>query len=144
MFGGIGHPGLPPGQRNQLFCCLMTPTYSLPAKPGARPAKLVVAALAVATLAGCASAAASGDSDVAAGTTGTTITFNAAQCGGRWRAAPGLRTFRIRNEAGAAAEVYLVNPKTYAVYGALDGIWRGHDQRDGCRISARARTRSAA
>ncbi len=110
----------------------MTPTNSLPAKPGAQPAKpgafpakLAAAALAVATLAGCASAAASGDSDVAAGTTGTTITFNAAQCGGRWQAAPGLRTFRIHNEAGAAAEVYLVNPRTYAVYGALDGLGAG-------------------
>jgi iron uptake system component EfeO len=50
------------------------------------------------------------------------ITFNTAQCGGRWHAAPGLRTFQVTNEAGAAAEVYLINPATGAIFGAIDGM----------------------
>ncbi len=59
-----------------------------------------------------------------AGAAGSVITVSTGACG-RWQAAPGLRTFRIHNEASAAAEVYLVNPKTYAIYGALDGIGAG-------------------
>ncbi len=87
--------------------------------------RLASTAAAVATLTGCASAAASGDHSAGAGTQGTTITFNAAQCGGRWRAGPGPRTFSIRNESASAAEVYLVNPRTSAIFGALDGIGAG-------------------
>lgn len=102
----------------------MIPATSQPAR---RPAliRLAAAAAAAAVLTGCASAAASGRHSVAADPAGTTITFNAAVCGGRWSASPGLRTFSIRNESASAAEVYLVNPRTYAIFGALDGIGAG-------------------
>ncbi len=90
---------------------------------------LAAGLLAVAALSGCGSAVASGHpagaSGAIAGTAGTTITFNTAQCGGRWRAAPGMRTFQVRNDSGSAAEVYLVSPKNYAIFGALDGIGPG-------------------
>jgi iron uptake system component EfeO len=54
-----------------------------------------------------------------------TIAFNTAQCGGRWHAEPGLRTFGVENQSGAAAEVYLVNPANGAIFGAIDGMGAG-------------------
>jgi iron uptake system EfeUOB component EfeO/EfeM len=92
-------------------------------KAGRRPARLgaAVAALAVAaTLTACSSAAASDDQPAGLG-----ITFNTAQCGGHWQAKPGLRTFQITNESGAAAEVYLINPVNNAIFGSLDALGTG-------------------
>jgi iron uptake system component EfeO len=88
--------------------------------PGLAAASALLVAVAVG---GCATAghgrpataAATNDSD-------PTIAFNTAQCGGRWHAAPGLRTFQVENQAGAAAEVYLINPATGAIFGAIDGM----------------------
>ncbi len=50
------------------------------------------------------------------------IAFNNAQCGGRWHAPAGLRTFQVENQAGAAAEVYLINPASNAIFGSIDGM----------------------
>ena len=102
----------------------MLPDHSLRlAGPGRGPTRLVAAVAALATtaaLAACSSAAASGDHPAALG-----ITFNTAQCGGHWHAKPGLRTFQITNESGAAAEVYLINPANNAIFGSLDALGTG-------------------
>jgi iron uptake system component EfeO len=36
-----------------------------------------------------------------------------------------MRTFQVKNEAGAAAEVYLINPANNAIFGAIDGLGAG-------------------
>jgi iron uptake system component EfeO len=66
-------------------------------------------------------AAAAGCGDVHASTTAsapsTVISVTAGACGGAWHlAAPGSHTFTIRNNATQAAEVYLTNPATGAIY----------------------------
>jgi iron uptake system EfeUOB component EfeO/EfeM len=76
----------------------------------------------VATLAGCSAATTPASGRAGAGGATTAISFNAAQCGGHWRARPGAHTFLIKNDAGAAAEVNLINPADNAIYGLLEAI----------------------
>ncbi len=90
------------------------------AKTARRSWRLFAALVTLAGLSACSSAAASGSHARSLG-----ITFNTAQCGGRWHAKPGLRTFQITNESGTAAEVYLINPANNAIFGAVDGLGTG-------------------
>ena len=76
----------------------------------------------MAALAGCSATAAPASGRATAGGATTAISFNAAKCGGRWQARPGRHTFLIRNNAGAAAEVNLINPADNAIYGLLEAI----------------------
>ena len=50
------------------------------------------------------------------------LSINSAKCGGHWQASPGMHTFVVKNDAGAAAEVNLINPANNAVYGLLEAI----------------------
>jgi iron uptake system component EfeO len=85
-------------------------------------ALLVTAALVAAALAGCSAAGAAGGQARAGTPAGPRIAFNTAQCGGRWHAAAGMRTFQVVNQSGAAAEIYLINPADGAIFGAIDGM----------------------
>jgi iron uptake system component EfeO len=76
----------------------------------------------VAALTGCSAATTPAGGRAGAGAATTAISFNAAQCGGRWRASPGAHTFLIKNDAGAAAEVNLINPANNAIHGLLEAI----------------------
>jgi iron uptake system component EfeO len=77
---------------------------------------------AVAVLAGCSAAAEPAGGHAASGGPATVISFNAAECGGRWQASPGLHTFVLKNGAGAAAEINLINPASNAVYGIAEAV----------------------
>jgi iron uptake system component EfeO len=91
--------------------------------PTAQVLSRSVAALAVlAALGGCSAAATVSGGHASSGGATTAISFNAAKCGGRWQASPGMHTFLITNQAGAAAEVNLINPANNAIYGLLDAI----------------------
>jgi iron uptake system component EfeO len=95
-------------------------------KAGRLPATVLsaflAALLAAAALAGCSAAGAAGTAAKTSISAGPLIAFNTAQCGGRWHAPAGLRTFRVENQSGAAAEVYLINPANNAIFGAIDGM----------------------
>src|ERR1700761_8685034 len=99
-----------------LSCCLMN---SAPQRSRPFPAwKQCAALLATAALgAGCATA---GGHARPARAPEPVIAFNDAQCGGHWHATAGMRTFQVENQAGAAAEVYLINPASNAIFGAID------------------------
>jgi iron uptake system EfeUOB component EfeO/EfeM len=74
------------------------------------------------TLAGCSTSAA---------TTGTAgaISVTTGACGGRWHlAAPGWHTFTITNASSEAAEVYLINPASNAIYGEVAAMGPGTSQ----------------
>jgi iron uptake system EfeUOB component EfeO/EfeM len=86
-----------------------------------RDRRLVLAVTALLALVGCSAAGAAG-TETQASSNEPFISFNTAQCGGRWHVKPGMRTFLIDNRSGAAAEVYLVNPANNAIFGAVDGM----------------------
>ncbi|MFI1169379.1 EfeM/EfeO family lipoprotein [Streptomyces sp. NPDC020801] len=60
------------------------------------------------------------------GLTHTTVEVSPGRCGRGWDApVPGVQVFDLRNTSGAAAEVYLEDPGSRAVYGEVEGIGPG-------------------
>ncbi|KOV56209.1 EfeM/EfeO family lipoprotein [Streptomyces sp. MMG1121] len=54
------------------------------------------------------------------------IDVSESHCGGGWtRPEPGVRTFDLHNSSDGAAEVYLEDPASQAVYGEVEGIAPG-------------------
>lgn len=54
------------------------------------------------------------------------VEVSAGRCGHGWRdPAPGLQVFDLHNSSDAAAEVYLEDPASHAVYGEVEGIGPG-------------------
>ncbi|MEU6553432.1 EfeM/EfeO family lipoprotein [Streptomyces sp. NPDC046915] len=96
-----------------------------------RTALLAVGALAAATAvtAGVLSVGGSGGSGHRAAADGlrhTTVQIAATGCGRGWtHPEPGRQVFELHNTSGAAAEVYLTDPATSAVYGEVEGLAPG-------------------
>ncbi|MGW7255132.1 EfeM/EfeO family lipoprotein [Streptomyces sp. NPDC054834] len=95
-------------------------------------ALLAVGALAAATAvtAGVLTAGGSGGSGhraaAADGLRHTTVRIAAAGCGRGWtHPEPGRQVFELHNTSGTAAEVYLTDPATGAVYGEVEGLAPG-------------------
>jgi len=118
MFEAKWRMALGQGGSRTLFCCLMELSPLCGRTLRSRMAALS-ALLMAAALCGCATA---GSHARSAGAAEPLIAFNTAQCGGRWHAAPGMRTFRVENQSGTAAEIYLINPASNAIFGAVDGM----------------------
>ncbi|MGW1891509.1 EfeM/EfeO family lipoprotein [Streptomyces sp. NPDC002004] len=56
----------------------------------------------------------------------TTVEVSPGHCGRGWRVpVPGVQVFALHNTSDGAAEVYLENPRTRAVYGEVEGIGPG-------------------
>ncbi len=87
-----------------------------------RASRLTVGLVAAGLLAAC--------SAHPAGAAGSMITVSTGACGRLAGPAPGLQTFRIHNEASAAAEVDLVNPASGAIYAEVEALGPGHHQPD--------------
>ncbi|MCD9879916.1 EfeM/EfeO family lipoprotein [Streptomyces guryensis] len=59
----------------------------------------------------------------------TTVEVTSAHCGRGWtHPEPGRQVFELRNTSGAAAEVYLTDAKTGAVYGEVEGLAPGTER----------------
>ncbi|GEC03974.1 iron transporter [Streptomyces spinoverrucosus] len=64
--------------------------------------------------------------DAAGGPRHTTVEVGPSGCGRGWRhAEPGRQVFDLRNTSSTAAEVYLTDAKTGAVYGEVEGLAPG-------------------
>ncbi|MEU0389610.1 EfeM/EfeO family lipoprotein [Streptomyces chartreusis] len=60
------------------------------------------------------------------GMTHTTVEVSPSHCGQGWdRPVPGVQVFELHNTSDAAAEVYLQDPKSHAVYGEVEDIGPG-------------------
>ncbi|MEU5085325.1 EfeM/EfeO family lipoprotein [Streptomyces sp. NPDC021356] len=56
----------------------------------------------------------------------TTVEVSSARCGRGWdEPEPGVQVFELRNVSDRAAEVYLEDPRSHAVYGEVEGIGPG-------------------
>ncbi|NUP38777.1 MAG: EfeM/EfeO family lipoprotein [Streptomyces sp.] len=100
-----------------------------------RTALLAVGALAAvaAVTAGFLAAGGSGagqhPSEAADGQRHTTVEVTSAACGRGWtHPAPGRQVFELRNTSGSAAEVYLTDAETGAVYGEVEGLAPGTER----------------
>ncbi|MGK3941173.1 EfeM/EfeO family lipoprotein [Streptomyces caeruleatus] len=109
---------------------------SEPAPPGPparrRPLFLAGAALVAATAVGAGLLTAGGSGAgrpreaAADGLLHTTVGVTTADCGHGWtRGEPGSQVFDLRNTSSTAAEVYLTDPRTGAVYGEVEGLAPG-------------------
>ncbi|MER6127238.1 EfeM/EfeO family lipoprotein [Streptomyces sp. NPDC001795] len=99
---------------------------------GSRPARLwaagglllalaLVAAVLVTTLGGAHRARAAAD-----GLPHTTVEVSPSGCGRGWnRPVPGLQVFELHNTSSGAAEVYLEDARSRAVYGEVEGLGPG-------------------
>jgi iron uptake system component EfeO len=92
---------------------------------------VLVAAAAVGT--GLLAAGGSGDSERGTGAANdlrhTTVEVTSSGCGRGWtHPQPGRQVFDLRNTSSAAAEVYLTDPKTGAVYGEVEGLAPGTER----------------
>lgn len=59
----------------------------------------------------------------------TTVEVTSAHCGRGWsHPEPGRQVFELRNTSGTAAEVYLTDAKTGAVYGEVEGLAPGTER----------------
>lgn len=59
----------------------------------------------------------------------TTVEVTSAACGRGWtRPEPGRQVFELRNTSGTAAEVYLTDARTGAVYGEVEGLAPGTER----------------
>ncbi|MFF4505886.1 EfeM/EfeO family lipoprotein [Streptomyces sp. NPDC001401] len=111
-----------------------------PAAPPPHPARrrtvlLAGGALAVAAAvaAGVLAAGGSGGGAHAAraadGLRRTTVEVTSAHCGRGWtHPEPGRQVFELHNTSGTAAEVYLTDPQTGAVYGEIEGLAPGTER----------------
>jgi len=104
------------------------------AAPPARRRTALLAGGALAAVAAVAAVAlAAGGSDgerhqarTADGLRHTTVEVTSAHCGRGWtRPGPGRQVFDLRNTSGTAAEVYLTDPRTGAVYAEVEGLAPG-------------------
>ncbi|WP_055489392.1 EfeM/EfeO family lipoprotein [Streptomyces sp. TP-A0356] len=98
---------------------------SRPARLWAAGGLLLVLALVTAllgmTLGGARRAGAAAD-----GLPHTTVEVSPSGCGRGWsRPVPGLQVFELHNTSSGAAEVYLEDPRSRAVYGEVEGIGPG-------------------
>ncbi|MEU6279305.1 EfeM/EfeO family lipoprotein [Streptomyces sp. NPDC047028] len=56
----------------------------------------------------------------------TTVEVSPSRCGRGWtRPVPGVQVFDLHNTSGAAAEVYLEDPRSETVYGEVEGVGPG-------------------
>ncbi|WP_405662727.1 EfeM/EfeO family lipoprotein [Streptomyces sp. NBC_00079] len=111
------------------------PVAPPPRPPRRRTALLAGGALvaAAAVVAGVLAAGGSGGTAHAArpadGLRHTTVEVASAGCGRGWtHPEPGRQVFDLRNSSGTAAEVYLTDPRTGAVYGEVEGLAPGTER----------------
>ena len=103
------------------------PAHAPPALARPAAARLVAGALAAGGSGGGARAARPAD-----GLRHTTVEVASAGCGHGWtHPEPGRQVFDLRNSSGTAAEVYLTDPRTGAVYGEVEGLAPGTSARYG-------------
>ncbi|MER6417833.1 EfeM/EfeO family lipoprotein [Streptomyces sp. NPDC001137] len=115
----------------------MPDTASGPPAPRTRPRTALLAAgalaAAAAVTAGVLAAGGSGggrqQTRPADGLLHTTVEVTSAACGRGWtRPEPGRQVFELHNTSGSAAEVYLTDARTGAVYGEVEGLAPGTER----------------
>ncbi|MFF0133068.1 imelysin family protein [Streptomyces mirabilis] len=85
-----------------------------------------VAAVGAGLLAARSSGAGGHPADALDGLRHTTVEVTTAACGHGWtHPRPGRQVFELRNTSSTAAEVYLTDPRTGAVYGEVEGLAPG-------------------
>ncbi|WP_225829687.1 EfeM/EfeO family lipoprotein [Streptomyces sp. NK08204] len=98
-------------------------------RPGTRSVRLRSVAVVLLVLAvGCAGilAVLLGRRHTGDGPRHITVEVSPSRCGQGWtRPAPGVQTFDLHNSSAGAAEVYLEDPHSRAVYGEVEGIGPG-------------------
>jgi Imelysin len=89
----------------------------------------VTCAAATLLVTACGGAGSASGSGSAGGAAAGVIEATTGGCGGAWHlAAPGMHTFRVSDGASDGADIYLVNPRTGAIFAQVEGLGPGTSQ----------------